>query len=157
MRVVVAVAALLLFVCTAARAENATPYSGTRILETGKPFLPYVDALKKSIRDNKMVLIGLACATCGAKAIGEAVAGNRVFLFFNPHYAVRMLRASEAAGIEAPIRIYVTETSEAKARVTYRLPSHTFGAYEVEALETLGTDLDKAVEKILADARSNTP
>jgi len=133
-------------------AENPAPYSGTRQIETGKPFLGYVDALKASILDNKMVLIGLACATCGAKAIGVDIPGNRVFLFFNPHYAVRMLKASEAAGIEAPIRIYVTERSDGTAHVTYRLPSHVFGAYEVPELDRMGADLDAAVEKILADA-----
>ena len=135
-----------------ARAENPTPYSGMRQIETGKPFGPYVDALRDAIVANEMVLIGLACATCGAKAIGVDIPGNRVFLFFNPHYAVRMLDASEAAGIEAPIRIYVTERPDGSAHVTYRLPSHVFGAYEVDALDALGRDLDAAVEKILADA-----
>lgn len=141
-----------------AQATNnaATPYSGTIQIDTGKPFLPYVKALKSAITGNRMVLIGLACATCGAKAIGVDIPGNRVFLFFNPHYAVRMLKASEAAGIEAPIRIYVTEKSDATAKVTYRLPSHIFAPYGAPSLDALGNDLDAAVEKILADAAGAT-
>ncbi len=135
-----------------ASAETPTPYSGTEVIETGKPFKPYVDALGASIKRNGMVLIGLACATCGAKSIGVDIPGNRVFLFFNPHYAVRMLQASEAAGIEAPIRVYVTETPAGLARTTYRLPSHVFGAYDAPGLDDLGRDLDAAVVKILADA-----
>ncbi len=60
-----------------------------------------------------------------------------------------MLAASTAAGIEAPIRIYVTEGT---ATVTYRLPSHVFGAYDVPALTELGGELDVLVDKVLADA-----
>ncbi len=152
MRLLASLALALALLAAPASAENTAPYSGTVSIETGKPFGPYVDALKASILKNDMVMIGLACATCGAKAIGHDIPGNRVFLFFNPHYAVRMLAASEAAGIEAPIRIYVTETEGGDAKVTYRLPSHVFGAYEVPALDDLGDDLDAAVEKILAEA-----
>lgn len=135
-----------------AAAVTPTPYSGTQIVETGKPFKPYVEALRTSIKQNGMVLIGLACATCGAKSIGVDIPGNRVFLFFNPHFAVRMLKASEAAGIEAPIRIYVTETAAGHAKTTYRMPSHVFGAYDAPGLDDLGRDLDAVVAKILADA-----
>lgn len=152
-------ATLVLLAGLAARpalAENPTPYSGIVVADTGKPFLPYVDALKASIASNGMALIGLACATCGAKAIGVDIPGNRVFLFFNPHYAVRMLAASEAAGIEAPIRIYVTETPAGTAKATYRRPSHVFGAYGAPGLDDLGQELDAAVAKILDDAKAGS-
>ena len=52
-------------------------------------------------------------------------------MVFRPDYAVRMLKASEAAGIEAPLRLYLTERPDGRARLTYRLPSHIFGVYEV--------------------------
>jgi uncharacterized protein (DUF302 family) len=135
------------------RAENPTPYSGTRVIGTGKPFLPFVEALKTSITDNNFVIVGLACANCAIKAkFGEEIPGNRVFLIFRPDFARRMLAASTAAGIEAPIRIYVTEATEGTATVTYRLPSHVFGAYDVPALTELGGELDVLVDKVLADA-----
>ena len=84
------------------------------------------------------------------------IPGNRVFLFFRPDYAVRMLAASTAAGIEAPIRVYVTETRGHTAQVTYRLPSHVFGAYQVTALTEMGKELDGRVAKIIADASAAT-
>ena len=135
-----------------ARAENPTPYSGTKVIDTGKPFDAYVEKLTAAITANKMGIVGNACATCGAKNIGVTIPGNRVLMIFNPHFAVRMLKASEAAGIEAPLRLYVTEQPNGKARLTYRLPSHVFGAYKVAALDEMGKELDIIVEKIVGDA-----
>ena len=86
------------------QAENQTPYPGTKVIETGQPFDAFFKKLTAAIGANKMEIVGNACATCGAKAIGVTIPGNRVLMIFNPHFAVRMLRASEAAGIEAPIR-----------------------------------------------------
>ncbi len=134
-------------------AENATPYPGTRVMDTGKPFDAYVEALKAAIRANGMGIVAEACATCGAKAIGVAIPGNRVIMIFNPRFAVRMLEASEAAGIEAPLRLYVTEGPDGAAKLTYRLPSAVFGVYGNEKLDEMAAELDVIVARIVADAR----
>lgn len=145
--------ALLMTFATPAFAENATPYTGTRVVDTGKPFKPYVAALTDAIKANGFNIVGLACANCAIKGVfKETVPGNRVILFFRPDFARRMLQASTAAGIEAPIRLYVTESEAHTATVTYRLPSHVFGAYEVEALTAMGEELDGHVETILTAA-----
>lgn len=133
-------------------AENPAPYSGTKVIDTGQPFDAYVEKLTASIKANKMGIVSNACATCGAKNIGITIPGNKVLMIFNPRFAVRMLKASEAAGIEAPLRLYVTEQPDGKARLTYRLPSHVFGAYKVAALDEMGKELDAIVEKIVNDA-----
>jgi len=73
-------------------------------------------------------------------------------MIFHPRFAVRMLKASVAAGIEAPLRLYLTENVDGTARLTYRLPSHVFGAYDVPALDVMGRELDRIVAKIVADA-----
>ena len=90
------------------KAENPTPYSGTKVIETGQPFGAFIEKLTAAIKANKMGIVGNACATCGARSIGVTIPGNRVMMIFNPHFAVRMLKASEAAGIEAPLRLYIT-------------------------------------------------
>jgi hypothetical protein len=36
--------------------------------------------------------------------------------------------------------------------MTYRLPSHVFGAYEINALDELGTELDDILARIVAEA-----
>ncbi|NQW11670.1 MAG: DUF302 domain-containing protein [Alphaproteobacteria bacterium] len=135
------------------RAENPAPYSGTESFDTGAPFKPFVDAMPAAIKGNSFGVIGIACANCAIQSkFKETIPGNRVFLFFRPDYARRMLKASTAAGIEAPIRLYVTETPAGTAQVTYRLPSHVFGAYEVAELTAMGKELDTRVAAIIADA-----
>jgi uncharacterized protein (DUF302 family) len=135
-----------------ARAAKNTPYTETKIIETGQPFTSYLTKLKSAIRANKMGIVAEACATCGAKAIGVTIPGNRVVMIFNPFFAVRMLKASEAAGIEAPLRLYVTEKDDKTARLTYRTPSATFGVYNVPALDVMAKELDQIIEKIVAQA-----
>lgn len=99
----VLVLTLLLIQPTLGRAENSAPYSGTVTLETGKPFKAYVKSFRKAIKANGFNVVGVACANCAIKSrFNEKVAGNRVFMFFRPNYARRMLQASLAAGIEAP-------------------------------------------------------
>ncbi len=135
------------------RAENTAPYSGMRQVDTGTPFTAYVTKLKAAIAANKMGIVAHACATCGARNIGVTIAGNQVVMIYHPKFAVRMLKASIAAGIEAPLRLYLTENADGTARLTYRLPSHTFGAYEVADLDAMGKELDAIVAKIIADVR----
>ena len=134
------------------RAENPTPYSGTRTHDTGQPYDAYIASLTAAIKVNKMGIVGNACATCGAKSIGVTIPGNRVLMIFNPHFAVRMLKASTAAGVEAPLRLYVTEIADGTARLTYRLPSHVFAPYEVPELNEMARELDAIFEKIVAAA-----
>lgn len=149
--------AVLLVLAGPSSAENPTPHPGTVTLETGKPFEPFVDAFAKAITGNGFNVVGIACANCAIKGVfGETVPGNRVFLFFKPAYARRMLAASVAAGIEAPIRVYATEGPDGTARVTYRLPSAVFGAYEVPDLTAMGRELDDHVARIVADAAAGS-
>lgn len=136
-----------------ARADGvAAPYSGTRTIETGQPFDAFVDRLIASVKANKMGLVAQACANCGAESIGVKIPGNRVIMVYRPDFAVRMLKASIPAGIEAPLRLYVTEQPDGTANLTYRLPSHVFGAYKVAALDEMAMELDTIFAKIVADA-----
>lgn len=135
-----------------ARAAPYSPHSGVQVVETKQPFNAFTERLTAAIKKNKMGLVAQACANCGAKSIGVTIPGNRVFMIFRPDFAVRMLKASEAAGVEAPIRLYVTEQSDGSARLSYRLPSHTFGDYNVAALDELGAELDVIVAQIVHDS-----
>lgn len=143
---------LFLLLTLAPPVQAASPVA-TVTVETGRPFGAYVEALPKAITDTGFNIVGIACATCAIRsAFGETVPGNRVFLFFRPDYARRMLQASTEAGIEAPIRLYVTEAADGTARVTYRPPSDVFGAYGIDALSELGRELDAHVAAILKAA-----
>ncbi len=135
-----------------AGAQTDRPYPGTQIFETGKPFETYVDDLKAAITANRMGIVAQASATRGAASIGQTIAGNAVIMVFRPDFAVRMLEASVPAGIEAPIRLYVTEQSDGSAMLTYRTPSSVFAPYDVDALDEMAAELDLIFEKIVGDS-----
>jgi uncharacterized protein (DUF302 family) len=156
MKAIFASLVLAVLMTAPARAENPAPYSGMVTVETGKPFKDFVKAVRPAIKKHKFNIVGVACGSCAVKSMGKTVPGNRVFFFFAPRYAARMLTASTAAGIEAPVRFYVTENSDRTATVTYRLPSHVFGVYEVPELTVMGKELDKMMTMILASAIQGT-
>jgi len=120
-----------------------------KTIETKQAFESYVQKLKRSISAHKMGVVGEACATCGAQSIGVKIAGNRVIMIFNPHYAVRMLKASIPAGFEAPLRLYVTENTDGTAKLSYMAPSNVFSPYDNSELDKMARELDAIFEKII--------
>lgn len=145
------IVAISLMLALPASAENPTPYSGTQVIDVDQPFKGFLARLKKAIKANKMGIVASACADCGARAIGVSIPGNRVVMIYHPRFAVRMLKASVPAGIEAPLRLYVTQHGN-KSRLTYRLPSHVFAPYGVPALDAMAAELDGIIAKIVEQA-----
>jgi uncharacterized protein (DUF302 family) len=63
-------------------------------------------------------------------------------MVFRNDYAVRMLETSVPAGIEAPLRFYVTESADGKTHLTWRAPSATFAPYGSAPLDAMAHELD---------------
>lgn len=131
---------------------TASLAGGMPEFKTSAPFLQAEKNLTKAIRKNKMGLVSKASATHGAAAIGVKIKGNRVFGVYHPRFAVRMLRASIPAGIEAPIRIYLYENADGTATITYKKPSDVFRPYGNPALDKMAAELDTIFAKIVKDA-----
>ena len=138
----------------AAAAGNATPFPGTHVIKTGHSYSAMVEKLPKAVAKNKMGVVAKASATLGAKKIGVTIPGNMVVMVFHPKFAVRMLEASVAAGIEAPLRFYITENADGTTTLTYRDPSSVFAPYESAALDKMARELDTIFASIAADASS---
>ncbi len=121
-----------------------------------RPFKAFVKAIPSALKNHKFNTVGVAYANCAAKSLGKTIPGNQENLFFASRYAVRMLAVSTAAGMEVPIRIYVTDTAKGMAKVTYRLSSYAFSAYDVEDLTSMGKELDGMRTTILDTAVAGT-
>lgn len=144
---------LILLSAGPATAENHdSPMPGMQIVQTEKSFDMLLKSLRQAIGDNRMGLVAQASASRGAASRGINIPGNAVLMIFRNDYAVRMLEASVAAGIEAPLRIYLTETADGKAIVTYQSPSAVFSPYNNPALDEMALELDRIFEKIIEDA-----
>jgi len=123
---------------------NTTPHSY-------KNLIARVDA---AVKANKMGLVTRASATLGTASLGKTIPGNMVIGVYRPDFAIRMLEASIPAGIEAPIRLYVTENADGTATLSYKTPSSVFAPYTDggEALKAMAQELDAIFAKIVAEA-----
>ena len=142
-------AALMIAITGPAPAEIPAPYPGTKIIKTSIAYGKLIKRLDKAVKANKMGLVTRASATMGARSLGIEIPGNMVIGVFAPKFAVRMLKASVAAGIEAPLRFYITEQPSGKSTLTYRLPSSTFAPYGSKDLDKMARELDRIFARIV--------
>ena len=119
---------------------------GWVVLPTGLGFPELVKRLEDAVQADGMAVVNVASASEGAKAQGFAIPGNRVVGVYRNDFARRMLAASLAAGIEAPIRFYLTENADGTATLAYRTPKAVFAPYLADA----GQDLAKVADELEA-------
>lgn len=134
-----------------AKASDLEGRAGFKVIETPFAFGELVDRVKAAVKAEKMGLVTQASASAGAKGQGIIIPGNRVMGVYRNDYARRMLAASIAAGIEAPIRFYVTENEDKSATLSWKTPSHVFAPYMDEGgaeLKALAVELDGVFEAI---------
>jgi uncharacterized protein (DUF302 family) len=136
----------------AAAADNRAPLPGTVTIKTQYGFDALVNRVEKAVGDHKMGLVAQASASRGAAARGVKIPGNVVLMVFRNDYAVRMLEASVPAGVEAPLRIYITENTDGTASLTYRVPSAVFAPYQNRVLDEMAKELDVVFQNIVRDA-----
>lgn len=145
---------LLAFTDNNAVAQCAAPLPGTHTAVSAYGFDALAVRLEKAIEANKMGLVAQASASRSAASRGVKIPGNLVLMVFRNDYAMRMLAASVPAGVEAPLRLYVTEDANGKASVTWREPSAVFAPYGSAELNAMARELDLVFEKIVRDATS---
>jgi len=154
--VIAAMFAVLIPAAACAQAgSTGHPFPGVRTMKSNHSFDSLVTRLEKAIETNKMGLVAQASASRGASGRGVKIPGNAVLMVFRNDYAVRMLAASVPAGIEAPLRLYVTEEQDGTASLTWRLPTEVFAPYAKAELDALARELDPIFEKIVRDATGN--
>ena len=151
-RILKLLAVLALF---AAPAQALEPRAGWVIHETDKSYAELVQAVRDAVSAAPINIVTQASASDGARMQGHDIPGNRVFGLYRNDYARRMLDASVAAGIEAPIRLYVIEDDDGTATLGYKRPSHVFAPYADEggaALRDLAAELDAVFADVAAAA-----
>ncbi len=128
--------------------------AGWSVIDTAHGYKALIARLDAAVKANKMGLVSRASATLGARSLGKTIAGNMVVGVYRPDFAVRMLAASVPAGIEAPIRFYITENPDGTATLSYKKPSAAFAPYSDggQALRELAAELDAIFAKIAKEA-----
>lgn len=127
---------------------------GWSVTKTPHGYAALVERLDAAVKANKMGLVTRASATTGAASLGKTIPGNMVVGVYRPDFAIRMLEASVPAGIEAPIRFYITENADGTATLSYKKPSAVFAPYADGGgkLKALAAELDAIFAKIASEA-----
>lgn len=138
-----------------ASAQSISPRDGWAVFPTNYSYGQLVKRMRSAISKAPIGIVTQASATVGAKSQGIKIPGNIVIGVYRNDYARRMLAASVAAGIEAPIRLYVTENVDKTATLSYKKPSTVFAPYMNEGgkeLDDLAKELDGILMKIAEKA-----
>lgn len=136
----------------AADAEDPAGPPGLQVLPTGYGFDELWARLEKAVAAHDMGIVARASASRGAAARGIEIPGNAVIMVYRNDFALRMLKANVRAGIEAPLRFYITEEASGTATLSYRTPSAVFAPYGGAALGEMAKELDAIFARIAADA-----
>ena len=138
-----------------AAAADWAALPGWKVMKTPHSYADLIERLNTAVKANKMGLVTRASATLGAKKVlDKDIPGNMVVGVYHPRFAVRMLEASVPAGIEAPIRFYITENGDKSATLSYKTPSSVFAPYSDggEKLKAMAAELDEIFAKIASEA-----
>ncbi len=138
-----------------AQADEIWPHPGTNVFATAISFETLWSKLDKAIAAHKMGIVGRASASRGAAGRGVTIPGNAVIGVYRNDFAVRMLEASVAAGIEAPLRFYLFEREDGGASLVYRSPSAVFAPYGSADLDAMAQELDAIFAAIARAAVSD--
>jgi uncharacterized protein (DUF302 family) len=145
----------VLVLAAAGGPARAADLPGWKVAKTPHGYQALIKRVDQAVKDNKMGLVTRASATLGAKKmLAKTIPGNMVIGVYRPDFAVRMLEASIPAGIEAPVRFYITEDADGTATLSYKLPSAVFAPYEDggAALREVAAELDVIFDKIARQA-----
>ncbi|MGC1427124.1 MAG: DUF302 domain-containing protein [Albidovulum sp.] len=153
----IALAAVIIAFGLGANAQGIAPRDGWVVVSTPHDFATMTERVVGAAKTATIAIVTQASASDGARSQGIEIAGNRVFGLFRNDYARRMLAASVVAGIEAPIRLYLTENSDGTTTLSYKTPTAVFAPYADEggeALAALAGELDTVFAALVADAAS---
>ncbi len=137
---------------------DMTKRKGWHVYQTKHAYADLVKRLDAAVAKNKMAVVNAASASDGAKAQGFTIPGNKVVGVFRNDFARRMLTMSIAAGIEAPIRLYLTQNAAGGSTLSYRPPTAVFAPYvtrRTAGLATMAKELDAIFAQIALDAIAN--
>ena len=130
------------------------PENGWQVMPSEHSYTQLLEQLRSAVSDAGMFIVTEAGPTEAAAQRGIELPGNRVVGVFRNDFAVRILRQSVPAMIEAPLRFYVTENEDGSATLAWKVPSAVFSPYSEgkdDELARIAAELDALFADIGAD------
>lgn len=112
-------------------------------------FQETLDRLTGAVRDANLVLIKEVDYQTMLKMVNMNTEGLRSYEVFHPRYGAQLFGGDRRAGLEVPLRIFVSEDGE-RAIISYYQPSSVFAGYS--GLGGLGSELDGVFDQMTNQA-----
>jgi uncharacterized protein (DUF302 family) len=128
---------LALILVTPVVADTDWPEQGWQVESTSLSYDALLGNLREAVEAEGMFVVTEAGPTEAAANRGVTIPGNRVMGVFRNDYAVRILRLSVPAMIEAPMRFYVTENDDGSATLSWKTPTYLLSPYVDEGGQEL--------------------
>lgn len=113
-----------------------------------------VAKLMEGIESENMRIVAHINGQANAAKMGKEVPADQILEVFRPDFAIRVWQTCKAAGHDIPLRIHIYEEGEA-VKVSCRMPSDVFAPFNSDALNDIGTELDKIFNNILATVQED--
>jgi len=126
--------------------------SGYHVVDTPHDFPTLEKRVRAAVEGNGLYVVTRASASDGARGRGITIPGDAVYGVFRNDFALRMLKASPDAGIEAPLRLHLVEEAGGGTSIRWYDAAAVFAPYQGEGLQALSAELDALLTKIVADA-----
>lgn len=143
--VVVALAALPAMGGAGEAKMGGEPMKGRAMAKSKYPFDETVSRVKQAIEGQEMMVIQTVDMQAMLQMVGVQAKGMQQVLFFHPRYGKAIYENDRMAGIEAPLKLVVTE-GDMGTMISYYKPSHVFAMYP--KLKALGEELDGVLGRI---------
>jgi len=152
-------ATLMLAILSALPSFSHAVENGTRAIVSDLSYWGVITRLEAAIKRRDLRIVSRESVRGADRQKKLGIPGNMVIGAFGDEYTTRILRANVAAGIEAPIRFYVTRDADEKTTTLwYRRPSWVLASYSDKsgALRAIGEELDRVMEAIAEEATEAT-
>lgn len=137
---------MLLLSCLPVAAQDVAdlaPRPGWVVLPSPHDPATLVARIEAAVADQGLAVVTRAGPTAAAARRGIEIPDNMVIGVFNNDLAVRILRASTAAMIHAPLRLYVTGNADGTATLSYIPAGTIFAPYAAEGGAALADAVDE--------------
>lgn len=115
-----------------------------------QPYAQVVAKIEAAIKAARFMVIGEPNYQQMQRMVGRERRGAKAYFIFRPDLGTPVFDNDYNAAMEIPLKILVYEADRNKTVVRYKLPSSALADYR--GLGSLGSDLDKMLDSILAAA-----
>lgn len=143
----------------AAEEEKAEPQepkktsNGFVQVSAEKSFDEVVSGLEAGIEKAKRItLVTKVDHAKGAQDVGMELPATTLLVFGNPSIGTPLMKGSQTAGLDLPLKILVWETEGGEVKVGFNAPDYIAARHGIDKYGLFRSQMEGAIEKLIAEA-----